>query len=1030
MSSPNIKPSHRAIKVYYETLERLHAQNAYHEGAVRMAFQNLLKDTAKTVGWDVVAELSDKIGGKTVRPDGTLKDKYSIPRGYWEAKDTDDDLDVEIGKKIRAKYPLTNIIFEDTRQAVLFQNGREYLRKNLAEPKEVAELLNAFYSYVEPNYETFDKAVEKFKESVPELANGLNKIIKEAHKNHPPFQVAFDNFFQLCKQSLNPNISRDAADEMLIQHLLTERLIRKIFNNPDFTNRNVIAVEVERVISALTSHAFSRDEYLQSLDPFYIAIENAASDIVDFKDKLHFLNTIYERFFQGYSVKIADTHGIVYTPQPIVDFMCASVAEVLKREFGKDLTDKEVHIIDPATGTGSFIVNLLHRMDKKNLPRMYRQQLFANEVMLLPYYIASLSIEHVYWEITGQYEPFDGLCFVDTLDLVSGAHGGPTADLFISEANTQRILKEKDAPITVIVGNPPYNVGQQNENDNNKNRDYEVMNKRVKETYSKDSTATNKNALSDVYVKFFRWAMDRLNGRDGIICFVSNNSFIEDIAFDGMRKQLGDEFNTIYLLDLKGNVRKDSMRDGIPIGEKNTVFGLSAMVGISITLLIRKSRSGKKILHYAVDWKSTRLEKFTEISEAENISGIVWNEIQPDKRNNWIVPKNADKFSSFVPIGTKKAKRSKSVISKTIFRIYGRGVATCRDRIAYDFNKERLITKVKDQIEAYNSEVDRYKRATAEEKKRIDDFVEYDKIVWSESLKRNLERHRYTLYDETQLRKSLYRPYNTRYLYFDSMLNERRYQFPSTLPTTDSEEENMIICLSGIGSSKPFHSLVTSTIPSLDLLEKTQCFPFYFYDEDGTFRRENITNWALREFQKQYKDEEISKWDIFYYVYGLLHHPQYRDDFADCLKRELPRIPYASDFRSFSKAGKELAEWHLNYEEIEPYVLEYIYSEDQPLSYRIEDKMRLSKDKTSLTVNPSLTLAGIPSEAFDYRLGNRSALHWVIDQYQVKRNKQGEIISDPNRKEDEQYIVRLIGQVIRVSLETNRIVSALPDKIW
>ncbi|MGH7226576.1 MAG: N-6 DNA methylase, partial [Gemmataceae bacterium] len=384
------KATHKAIQSYYQTLKEYHEHGVGHETALRSAFQNLLAETAKTRHWLLVPEQSNRAGGKRVVPDGTLCDDLNLHRGYWEAKDTNDDLDAEIAKKIKKGYPLSNIIFEDTRQAVLFQGKREVLRIDLSQPQNVADLLNQFFDYTEPEIEDFAKAVEEFKDRVPDLARGLADKIKTAHRDNPKFQAAFDSFFTLCQTALNPNIRQDAVDEMLVQHLLTERLFRKIFDNPEFTRRNVIAAEVETVIDALVSKSFNRDDFQKSLDRFYVAIENAAHTMPEFSDKQHFLNTVYERFFQGYSVKVADTHGIVYTPQAIVDFMCASVAEVLQTEFGKSLGDAGVHILDPCTGTGNFIVNLLRRIPKRDLPRVYREQLFANEVMLLPYYIAAL----------------------------------------------------------------------------------------------------------------------------------------------------------------------------------------------------------------------------------------------------------------------------------------------------------------------------------------------------------------------------------------------------------------------------------------------------------------------------------------------------------------------------------------------------------------------------------------------------------------------------------------------------------------
>jgi predicted helicase len=365
---------------------------------------------------------------------------------------------------------------------------------------------------------------------------------------------------------------------MLVQHIQTERLFRTVFDDSDFTNRNVIAAEIEKVIRALTSRSFNRSAFLKRLDYFYVAIEAAAQTIDDFAQKQTFLNTVYERFFQGFSKDQADTHGIVYTPQPIVDFMVASVDEVLQQEFGLSLSSEGVQILDPATGTGNFIVNILRRINRRDLRRKYHTELFANEIMLLPYYIASLNIEHAYYDLTGEYEPFEGICFTDTLDLADAQQ----LSLF-AEENTERVQRQKDAEITVVIGNPPYNVGQMSENENNKNRRYKVVDRHIREAYAAGSRATLKNQLYDAYVKFFRWATDRLQGRDGIVCFVSNNSFVDQLAFDGMRKHLLQDFNHIYHLDLHGNVRKNPKLSGTT----HNVFGIQ--VGVGITIAIRNS---------------------------------------------------------------------------------------------------------------------------------------------------------------------------------------------------------------------------------------------------------------------------------------------------------------------------------------------------------------------------------------------------------------------------------------------------------
>ncbi|MFB3921582.1 MAG: type ISP restriction/modification enzyme [Terriglobia bacterium] len=1355
-----ISPSHRAIRRYYENVAALRDQHVFDEMNVRSAFEMLLADAAKLKGWTLIPELSEKSGGSLVRPDGTIRDANSLPRGHWEAKDTKDDLAAEIKKKASRGYPLNNIIFEDTERGVLYQNKQQVNGEyNLGNPKELVALLNQFFSHVEPDIESFEEAVEEFKERVPELARGLVEKIQQAHRDNARFQTAFDNFFDLCRTALNPNIRVEAVDEMLVQHLLTERLFRTVFSNPEFVKRNAIAAEVEHVIEALVSKSFDRTEFLKGLDRFYVAIESAARYLPDFSEKQHFLNTIYERFFQGYSVKVADTLGIVYTPQEIVNFMCASVAEVLEKDFGKSLASPDVFIIDPCTGTGNFIVNLMRRIPQRDLPRVYREQLFANEVMLLPYYIAALNIEHAYFELTGTYEPFEGLCFVDTLDL---AEGSQHALGFMTQKNAERVERQRKAPITVVIGNPPYNMNQQNENDNNKNRKYEIIDRRVAETYAKDSKASSKTALSDPYVKFFRWATDRLQNRDGIVSFVSNNSFVDQHAFDGMRKHFLRDFTRVYHMDLHGNVRRNPKLSGTT----HNVFGIQ--VGVGITLAVRgrstgvrgtgvspvaghgqdgratsggtgvspvenhglaghatlKIRHGAYLPHwtreggtYAVcfrlndslpghvieaweferkdivktaqqmsrplsnqeqerldqlfsekvekyldegsgacwlrrhevaeavatalkhfdgeryrliawcvmpnhvhcvvqplaafqlsgilhSWKSfsskeaNRLlgrsgqfwqaeyydhlirdeqdflrqieyvltnpsraglkewewvgsgtsggtgggtgvspvehgqdahatlryfrvpedwrkeQKLQQLNRLGTVSEVPWAGLTPDPAGLWLVPEHAEEFKAFVPLGSKVAKAADSASPKAIFKIFSGGVKTNRDEVAYDFSRKALAERIQRFIDDYNGEVDRYKRSrgtgvspvnkhglegrATSGVPSIDEFVRYDKIKWSRDLKKALQRGNYAAYDAAKVRTALYRPFTTRWLFFDRVVDEEVYNLPLIYPRPDAESENRLIALTGPASEKPFMAMAAKCLPDFHLVgpgATTQCLPFYGYNEDGTNRRENVTNWALEHFRKHYADDKITKWDIFYYVYAVLHHPEYRSKYAENLKRGLPRIPLAGchsedpdalhretknpgsagtekdpsaspqddsvrpqddkePFWAFAKAGKELAELHINYETIEPYPLKYVETAGsprrslnsrpsprgrewpggpgegghtpQPLSYRVDDKMRLAKDRLSLKVNDTLTLSGIPPETFEYRLGNRSALEWVIDQYQVTEDKHSGIRSDPNRADDPEYIVKLVGRVIRVSLETVRIVQTLP----
>ncbi len=1049
----------KAFKAFDEHRAALQVQGVEHELAVRESFKGLLESLSRAARWTLVVEQSFALGGgKYVRPDGTLYDDLRWPRGYWEAKDAADDLDLEIDRKIARGYPINNMIFADTRRAVLYQNKTRVGEFKLDDSNDLARLFTLFLNHEEPEIAEFEKAVERFKEDTPRLAESLKEILDEAHRANKRFQSAYDAFYELAARSLNPNISRDAVDEMLIQHLLTERLMRTVFQMGDFRERNPIAAEVEKVIRALTSASFSRDEFLARLDYFYTAIENAARDLPDWREKQAFINTIYERFFQGYAVKVADTHGIVYTPQPIVDFMSAAVEEVLLNEFGQHLWDEDVCIIDPATGTGNFIVNLMRRIARENpahLPDAYAKRLFANEVMLLPYYIASLNIEHEYRDLTGQYSPFEGLCFVDTLGLAEGLQ---MQLAFMSEENTERVQRQKDAPITVIIGNPPYNANQQNENDNNKNRKYAVVDKQVRDTYARDSAASNKNALYDPYVKFFRWATDRLGDRDGIVCYVSNNGFFDGIAFDGMRRHLYEDFNRIYHLDLGGNMRKKGGNDS---GVGN-VFDIRVGVGITVAVKSAQYRDHRLFYKRVPDFwrKEEKLGYLAEMVREDGVQNALntvdWLELTPDIKHTWNVPENADEFASFMPIGSKDAKQGMAGAAGTIFEIYGRGVATSRDDIVYNFNRPDLIRTVKSQVEAYNTEVDRYKRAG--KPKDVDNFVLYDIVKWSESLKSNLVRGNYADFKEGKVRFSLYRPYCKQFLFFDRMLNERVYVFPSFFPSFKSEQENTTLIVGGYGR-KAFAVVVANSISDLNFyVDPAQCFPFYVYDEDGSNRRENITDWALAQFQSHYNDPTITKWDIFYYVYAMLHHPVYRSRYAASLKRELPRIPFAafsssfplpedvgaqhaapsgsgggdipSPFHHLARIGKSLADLHVGYESAKPYPLQEIWKAGKGLDTRVT-KMKLSKDRAAIEYNAALTLTGIPAQAFEYRLGSRSALDWIIDQYQFKTDARTGITSDPNAySDDPRYIIELIKRVVTVSIETVALVGQLQGVEW
>jgi len=990
------------------------------EGAIRNAFQNLLSEAGRAWGMTLVAEQTLTLGSrKALRFDGELRDSLKLRHGIWEAKDPADDLEREISNKLRAGYPTKNTLFENSRQAVLYQHNQRVLSIDMHDDHQLVRLLETFFSYAEPQVDDFHLAVARFRREIPDLATSVAEIIANELKHSRDFKLAFDSFVALCRSSLNPQTSEQQVEEMLIQHLLTERIFRSVFDNPDFVRRNAIAAELEKVIAALPKRAFSRDKFLASLDYFYKAIENSARTISDYSEKSTFLNTVYEQFFQGYSTDIADTHGIVYTPAPIVRWMVTSVEQLLRDQFDSSLSDKGVHVLDPCVGTGTFMLEILNQLQNSTLEHKYRHELHCNELLLLPYYIAAQNIEHEFYDRTQNYAPFEGLCFADNLEMEANKR---QASMFVPE-NAQRVQQQQDAPIFVIIGNPPYNVGQQNENDNNKNRKYPHIDARIRQTYAKSSKASLQTKLYDMYSRFFRWATDRLGDNDGVIAYVSNGSFVEQIAFDGMRKELLKDFTSIYVLDLGGNVRKNPKLSGTT----HNVFGIQ--VSVAITLLIRNRaqypQRQQAELHYArLDEWWWRGEKYSYLNQHADYRAIAWQQLQPTSNGTWITEGISDDFATFVPIGSKESRSGSAGAEPTIFNTYSLGVSTNRDTWVYDFNREALAKRMQTFITTYNTEVDRWHNRQTEV--ALDDFVLQDdtKIKWSRNIKRDLKRSKKVSFYENNVLLSLYRPFTHRYIYFSDVIIDEMSKMGLFF-----KGANTSICVTGVGSEKPFSFFISNYISDLNFYgggSATQWFPFYIYDEDGSNRRENISDWALQHVQAHTGNNNFDKWDIFYYIYGLLHVPSYRERYAANLKLELPRIPLLapSVIEQLSAAGRQLAELHLNYEQQREYKLKHNENCNVPWTWRVE-KMRLSRDKSAIIYNQALTLEGIPVEVYEYRLGNRSALEWVIDQYQVSTDRRSGITSDPNDLDDREAIVRLLKQVITVSLKTIAIIQQL-----
>ena len=696
-------PSYPHIETYYARLDELiQYGGSDNEQSIRRAFENCLDAYChdRRDRLVLVAELRADAGLKTY-PDGTVRDSLRMDRGYWEAKDTQDDLDTEIRKKLDRGYPRDNIIFENSETAVLIRLGTEAMRVDMKKPADLHRLINTFLDYVLPEVERFREAWEQFKSELPTVLTNLRAVVTIAEQENPDYQAAAADFLAQCHKTIGPAVNEADVREMLLQHVLTKDIFYSVFREDQFHRENNIA----RQLDVLENTFFTgpvRREAVDRLRSSYGAIGRAADNISDYSEKQQFLKAIYEDFYKAYNPAAADRLGVVYTPNEIVDFIIRGTDHLLQKHFGKTLADKKVQILDPATGTGTFITSLIDYLPADRLEYKYLNEIHANEVAILPYYIANLNIEYSYKEKTRKYVEFPNLCFVDTLDNLSwqGATEGAVqrqSDMNLgglSEENWIRVQEQNEKPISVIIGNPPYNANQQNENDNNKNREYPEIDKRISETYIAASTA-QKTKQYDMYKRFLRWASDRLDD-DGIVGFITNRAYLDTRQDDGFRKVAAEEFTDIYVLDLGSDVRRNPKISGTT----HNVFGIQT--GVSIGFFVReKAKLGQCGIHYARrEDAELAKDKLAYLLEAE-IDGIDFASITPDKRNEWLNQSNSD-FERLLPLANRETKFAKRVDDEqAVFGLYSLGVITARDEWVYDFSSSELSKKIRGFIGEY-----------------------------------------------------------------------------------------------------------------------------------------------------------------------------------------------------------------------------------------------------------------------------------------------------------------------------------------
>jgi predicted helicase len=997
--------SRQLINEYRAELDRLRAiSGSRRESVLREAFKDLLKRWGRAQELQFIAE-HDILTKQMTRiyVDGALLHALRVPFGYWEAKDESDDLEAEIAAKFRKGYPKDNIVFTDDRTAVLWQDGAEMMRAGMqADDDTLLALLTRFFAHERQEIADFNKAVRQFADDLPAILRALRDRIAEKHAASSAFAAAVKAFLKHAQEAINPAVTEDDVREMLIQHVLTEDIFAKVFNDPDFHRKNNVAAELYKLENTL----FDRGEkatLLRALDPYYSGIASTAALIQSHSEKQGFLKALYEDFYKAYNRKAADRLGVVYTPGEIVRFMIRSADRLCEKHFGRNLIDSGVEILDPATGTGTFIVELIEyfRGNHDKLRQKYKEELHANEVAILPYYVANLNIEATYRAITGQFAEFENLCFVDTLDLTGGLgiHAGHQFDMLggLADENIERIKRQNRRKISVIIGNPPYNANQQNENDNNKNRTYEHIDKRIKNTYIKASTA-QKTKLYDMYARFYRWASDRL-GDEGVLAFVTNRSFIDSRTFDGFRKRVAQDFQEIWIADLGGDVRSNPRLSG----PKHNVFAIQT--GVAIAFLVRKRAKEVTSIHYVRRAEDETAEDKLSWLNASALEALPWTLLKPSATGDWIDDGRVD-WSSLLPSVDKSLRAKRSIFAEVQL-----GFSTNRDDWVTDSSTKGLTAKIKALINGY------------EGAPRNPDEGARRGIKWSETLLRRKAARQSEPFTKQRFRDVLYRPFSRLKLYDSDIFIDR----PGIL--SHMVDGDAVLAISGSPSSKPFQALASAMPVGLDALEKTKVLPRYRYTEAGE-RVDNITDWALKKFSAQYGRKRVTKDAIFHYVYAVLHDPGYRQRYALNLKREFPRIPFYSDFTRWAAWGEALMALHIGFDEVEPWPVERIDTRNPKRAKGTHPKpiLKSAPDQGLVRVDEDTQIAGIPSAAWDYRLGNRSAIDWVLDQHKEKAPRDPTVREkfDTYRFADHKEIMlSLLAQIVRVSVETVAITQAM-----
>lgn len=1085
--------SENAIEKYYNEIKEAELNGMNNEQNIREYFYELLKNYTNSQNLKIERETKEFVfengQKKNIFLDGRIK-KENMVIGWVENKDAKDDLNKEIKNKKEKQYPLLNTIFENSKELVLFQDGKEVIRVNMSKSEELDKVLIKFVSFRPEEYKKFQDAFNNLKRILPDLAKDLREFFKEEKKINKKFKENLKEFTKKCQLSINNNITEELAIEMIIQHMLTRDIFVIFFQNANFHMNNIISKSISNILTHINQKSFEITEKIKS----YTDCLSSYTKTITKDDKQDILKTFYSDFYKALNSKKADVQGIEYTPIQIVKFMVDASEELLYKHFNKKLSSRDVNILDPCSGTGIFMAEIINRINSKDLEYKYKNELFSNEIDIMPYYISNLNIENAYFERTNSYEIFENICFLDTLEFQTKLGNNALFGMEeFSEGNVKRAVRQYEKKINLIIGNPPYNANQKSENDNNKNKVYIDLDKRIKDTYVNLSSA-QKTKQYDMYKRFIRWASDRIKSEDdGIIAFITNNAYLDSRQDDGFRKSVQKEFDYIYIIDLKGNARKRNKSEG------GNVFNIQT--GVAIMFLIKKGNSNKQKSHCeglkkpeAIQKQKSHFEVNQEViartkSEAiqkvdchasvearndseensarndendksacndevlnqkkanikyynigdflsgdkklmslqQDISFFDFEDIIPDNKGQWLNQTNNDFYehTALIDKNVKNQKVGKAIEQKAIFKLFTLGVSTNRDNWAYDFDKEQLEKKIKCFLKIYNNE----RKKWADKKlndANFNDNLDYS-IKWSEHLKKQLIQNKEIKFNKKSIVKCLYRPFIYQYLYFSNKFCDRlsfnKFLFPN------ENSENLTLNFQVSTPRRYTDCFVSNKMIDLNftVIAGIVSVPLYIY-ENGE-KKLNITDYAIKEFQNKYKDKATAE-NIFAYCHAVLSSPKYQKEYEENLKIDYPRIPLYKNFDRFVELGKRLIKLQTEFENFDCRNEEIQLKIEKDFKYMPEDfsMIKLNKEKGIIIFDGKNRIENIPKKAFDYKIGTRSALDWIIDYYKPKKlNPQKELhhktliengLNSYDYKNIREYLFELIPKVIEISVET------------